>query len=270
MGSVVCADNLSFMLSLEDGCCALIYIDPPFDDWWVRRGYGRPKRRQRDHSPQGLEGYLDFLRPRLKQVHRLLAIHGSIYVHLDWRSVHYVKVLLDEFFGAACFLNEIIWRYCSGGRSGQWFARKHDTILLYAKSPGHHRFRVHRQGAYRTLDLRKDANGRPFKSAKSGRIYFHPDGPLLTDVWDIPFLSTVAKERTGYPTQKPEALLERIIRTSSVEGDLVADFFCGSGTTAVVAQKLGRRWLACDSSSQAVAIANARLSVRRDRSTGME
>lgn len=246
------------MASLEDGCCDLVCVDPPFDSQLFVCGSQASGRGDRTGS--GLEGYLSYLRPRLMQIRRLLAVHGCLYVHLDWRSVHHVKVMLDELFGAACFLNEIIWRYSSGGRSGRWFARKHDTILLYAKCAGHHTFHSPRGGAYRTLGLRKGPNARPYKSTRSGRIYFHPDGPLLSDVWDIPFLSTVSKERTGYPTQKPEALLERMILASSNEGDLVADFFCGSGTTPVVARRLKRRWLACDSNPRAVAITKARLS----------
>lgn len=246
------------MASLEDACCDLVYVDPPFDSQTFI--CGSQAIDQGDRTGSRLDGYLSFLRPRLKQIRRLLAAHGCLYVHLDWRSVHHVKVMLDELFGAACFLNEIVWQYSSGGRPGQWFARKHDTILLYAKRAGHHTFHGPRGGMYRTLGLRKDANGRPYKSTRSGRIYFHPDGPLLSDVWDIPFLSTVSKERTGYPTQKPEALLERMILASSNEGDLVADFFCGSGTTPAVARRLKRRWLACDSNPRAVAITKARLS----------
>ncbi len=255
---VFCADNLSLMASLEDGCCDLVYIDPPFDS--KRFVCGSEPIGQGDQTGSGLDGYLSFLRPRLTQIRRLLAVRACLYVHLDWRSVHYVKVLLDELFGAACFLNEIIWQYRSGGRSGRWFARKHDTILLYAKCAGRHTFHGPRGGTYRTQGLRKDQNGTPYKATRSGRIHFHPDGPLLSDIWDIPFLSTVSKERTGYPTQKPEALLERIILASSNEGDVVADFFCGSGTTPTVARRLKRRWLACDSSPEAVAITKARLS----------
>ncbi len=212
-----------------------------------------------DRWPDGHAAFLAFLRPRLSEMRRLLARRGSIYVHLDWRTVHYVKVMMDEVFGPCNFLNEIIWSYRTGGRSNHWFARKHDTILLYARCAGEHTFHVQRDGAYRTDGLKYDEAGRPFKSTRKGRLYFHEAGPAVTDVWDIPFLSTVSNERTGYPSQKPEALLERIIRASTNPGDLVADFFCGSGTTLVVAQRLGRRWLGCDISAEAVAMARKRL-----------
>ena len=253
-------DNLPLMASLPDGCCDLIYADPPFGTNRRVSGAAKPALSFDDRHAGGLDGYLAFLRPRLTQMHRLLSMRGSLYVHLDWRSVHYVKVTLDEVFGRDCFLNEIIWSYRGGGRSAKWFPRKHDTILLYARQPGAHTFNPQRGGAYRTLDLRIDDQGRPYKSTRNGRLYFHPDGPAHTDVWEIPFLSTVSRQRTDYPTQKPEALLERIIRAGSNEGDVIADFFCGSGTTLVVARRLNRRWIGCDLNRRAVAIANRRLS----------
>jgi DNA modification methylase len=167
--------------------------------------------------------------------------------------------MLDEIFGSDNFLNEIIWSYRSGGRTGRWFARKHDTILLYARKIGAHTFNRMRGGRYRTLDLQLTTDGQPYKSTRNGRIHFHPDGPVVPDVWEIPFLSTVSKERTRYPTQKPEALLERMIQASSDRGDLVGDFFCGSGTTLVTAKRLGRHWLGCDRSSEAVKLTRKRL-----------
>lgn len=193
------------------------------------------------------------------EMKRVLAGSGTLYVHLDWRTVHYVKVMLDEIFGINNFLNEIIWSYRTGSRPAQWFSRKHDTLLVYVKEMGRHTFNRMRCGEYRTKDLRIDDDGRAYKSTKNGPIYFHRDGPLMTDVWDIPFLSTVSKERTGYPTQKPEALSERIIQASTNQGDVVADFFCGSGTTPVVAKRLKRRWLACDVNPDAVRITQERL-----------
>jgi len=193
-----------------------------------------------------------------------LSLRGLLYVHLNWRAVHYVKVELDRIFGEEHFLNEIIWGYRSGSRPGRWFSRKHDTILAYAKSPGQHTFNVLREGEYRTRDLKRSADGVPYKSTRKGPIFFHPDGPAMTDVWDIPILSTVSRERTGYPAQKPEALLRRIILASSNEGDTVADFFCGSGTTLAVAEQLGRDWMGCDESVEAVAIASARIAAGRE------
>lgn len=257
--TVVRRENLAFMRGLPDGCCDLIYADPPFNSRRLVGAGRRSPARFEDRHDGGLAGYLDFMRVRLEQMHRLLSERGTLYVHLDWRTVHRVRVLLDDLFGPANFLNEIIWSYRSGGRPGRWFFRKHDNILAYARRSGRHTFNVIREGWYRTLDLRTDEEGRPYKSTKAGRIYFHPGGPALADVWDIPFLSTVSKERTSYPTQKPEALLERIVRASSNPGDVVGDFFCGSGTTPAVARRLGRRCIGCDNNATAVAIAKGRM-----------
>ena len=261
---IAAEDNLALMRTFQDGCCDLIYADPPFNSNRVLGKRGSCTPSFNDKHVGGVDGYLAFLRPRLAQMHRLLSKRGVLYVHLDWRIVHYVKVLLDEIFGPKNFLNEIIWMYRSGGRPGRWFARKHDTLLVYAKQIGEHTFNRLRGGEYRTRDMKFSADGLPYKSTRNGPIHFHPDGPELPDVWDIPFLSTVSKERTDYPTQKPEALLERIIRASSNEGDLVADFFCGSGTTLVVAKRLKRRWLGCDANPEAVEITRRRLDQMAD------
>ena len=155
-----------------------------------------------DRWPAGTRSYLEFMRPRLEQCRRLLGERGTLYVHADWRAGHYLRIQLDEVFGHRNFLNEIVWHYRTGGLSNRWFARKHDTILVYARSLGRHRFNVIRQGEFRTDGLKRDARGRPYKSTRKGRLYFHTDGPALTDVWDIPFLSTVSLERTGWPAQK--------------------------------------------------------------------
>ena len=256
---IVRADNLTLLRTLDAECCDLIYADPPFNSNRAVGNTRQPALGFSDKHEGGLDGYLAFLRPRLVEMWRLLSRRGSLYVHLDWRTVHYVKVLLDELFGAEHFLNEIVWSYRSGGRTGRWFARKHDSILLYAKSPGAHTFNQLRGGTYRTLDLRMTPDGRPYKSTRNGPLHFHAEGPAVADVWDIPFLSTVSKERTHYPTQKPEALLERIVRASSNPEDVVADFFCGSGTTLAVAKRLGRQWLGCDISEDAAALAERRV-----------
>lgn len=256
------------MESLADGCCDLMYIDPPFFAG-KERAVSAPRHRETsgsfsDSRRGGLKGYLAFMHPRLQQCHRLLAPHGTLYVHLDWHVSHYARIQLDTLFGGENFLNEIIWHYRTGGVSRRWFGRKHDTILAYAKETGRHVFNVQREGAFRTDGLKYDEEGRPYKSTTKGRLYFHADGPALTDVWDIPFLSTVSLDRAGWPTQKPLALLERIIRAGSRPGDLVADFFCGSGTTLVAAQRLGRRWLGCDVSPKAVEISRHRLAESQD------
>jgi DNA modification methylase len=244
------------MRRLPDGFCDLIYADPPFD---TKLHFEAGPLHARNGHSRGIDPYLDFLGPRLIEMHRLLSRRGSLYVHVDGRCAHAVKLLLDAIFGARQFLNEIIWHYRSGSRPGRWFARKHDTIFLYARRAGEHTFHRLRAGRYRTLDLRMDADGRLFKSTRKGRLYFDPAGPVMDDVWELPILSTVSGERTGYPSQKPEALLERILAASSEEGDLVGDFFCGSGTTAAVARRMKRRWFACDRSRRAAAIARRRL-----------
>lgn len=256
------ADNLSLMRRLPDGCCDLIYADPPFHTGRARRGVNRSTGSPAlfpDGSSTTRERYLVFLCERFEQMRRLLSNEGSLYVHVDFRLSGYVRVMLDELFGPDALLNEIIWCYRTGGRTGRHFARKHDTIFLYARCPGKHYFHLPRHGRYRTDGLKCDARGRPYKQTQRGRLYFHCDGPAMSDVWDIPFLSTVSHERTGYPTQKPLALLERIITASSRPGAVVGDFFCGSGTTLVVARNLGRRWIGCDWNESAVRIARARL-----------
>ncbi len=254
-------DSLTCMESLPEGCCDLVYIDPPFATGKARMVAAARGGRSgfEDRWVGGLKSYLAFMHPRLEECRRVLARHGTLYVHLDWRAAHYVRVQLDTIFGSDHFLNEIIWHYRSGGVSKRWFGRKHDTILMYARQRGSHRFNQIREGLFRTEGLRYEAGGRPYKSTQRGRLYFDAKGPALTDVWDIPFLSTVSSERTGWPTQKPIALVERMIRASTKPGDLVADFFCGSGTTLLAAKQLGRRWLGCDISAKAVAIARRRL-----------
>lgn len=258
-----CCDNLELLAGLPDGIVDLIYIDPPFNTG--RQKVAEDGARFNDTWEGGLDGYLAHLRPRLRHMHRILAPTGTIYVHLDWRAAAYVRLLMDELFGAGNFLNEIIWHYRTGGVARQWFGRKHDTLLMYARQRGRHTFHVLRQGDFRTDGLNYDEQGRPYKTTREGRLYFNAEGPALSDVWDIPFLSTVALERTGYPTQKPEALLERIITASSNPGDIVADFYCGSGTTLVTAARLNRRWLGCDSNPEAITITRRRLHLDLNR-----
>jgi DNA modification methylase len=256
--TIACADCLAFMTGLPGGCCDLIYADPPFCTG-KRQAAADGGHEFADAWPGGLESYLEFLQPRIEQFHRLLKTTGTLWLHLDWHAVHYVKVRLDALFGYDNFLNEVIWSYRTGGRSTRWFARKHDSLLVYARRAGRHTFNLLRDGCFRTDGLKRDETGRPYKNTRAGRLYFHPDGPAMTDVWEIPFLSTVSLERTGYPTQKPEALLERIIRSSSPPDGVVADFFCGSGTALAVAQRLGREWIGCDVSPEAVELARQRL-----------
>lgn len=257
-GRVVCGDNLEVMAGLPDACCDAIYADPPFFTGKTHRQAGSDHT-VRDAWPGGLESYLDFLKPRLEAMRRLLKPTGTLFVHLDWHAVHYVKVELDGIFGYDHFLNEIVWSYRTGGQSARWLARKHDTILAYARVAGQNKFNMLREGTFRTDGMNYDEEGRPYKQTKKGRLYFNPEGPALTDVWEIPFLSTVSSERNGYPTQKPLALLHRIVKISTDSGDVVGDFFCGSGTTLVAASSLDRRWIGCDISPEAVGLATSRL-----------
>jgi len=177
--------------------------------------------------------YLSMMAPRLVELRRVLKSTGSIYLHCNPTASHYLKLLMDVIFGVNNFRNEIVWSYASGGASKRHFAKKHDIIFRY------------------TINNHSTPN----VERRSG---FHPDGRMLTDVWRISFLSTTASERLGYPTQKPETLMERIIKVSSNEGDIIFDPFCGSGTTAIVAQNLDRQYLAFDINTIACKMARQR------------
>jgi DNA modification methylase len=256
------ADNREWLRAQADRRADLIYVDAPYGT-----GRGRSGRQAQhtfhDSWSGSITRFIEFLADRVEQCHRILKLSGSIYVHLDWHAVHYAKVMMDEVFGARNFLNEIIWSYRTGGNCRQWFPRKHDTLLLYARQLGQHTLHPIREGRFRTDGLNYDVDGRPYTTTLKGRVYFDPRGPLSTDVWELPFLSTVSAERTGYPTQKPEALLRRVIGASSNVGDVVMDPFCGSGTALVVAKQMGRRWVGCDSNRAAVELTRRRL--RRTR-----
>ena len=245
-------DNLTVMRNLPDGCIDLIYADPPF---FSGRNYGVDLMDEgngpsfRDLWPEGLTAYLAWLSDRLREMKRLLKSSGSLFVHLDWHAVHYVKVEMDGIFGYDHLQNEIVWAYRSGGGSRRRYGRKHDTLLWYTASREEYVFNV-------------DEVRVPYDAviARSRKGLFHRAGKVAGSVWDIPRPPNHSKEWTGYPTQKPEALLERIVRAHSLPGQVVADFFCGSGTMPVVAQRLGRRWVACDCSRNAVDITINRLS----------
>ena len=193
------------------------------------------------------DDYLAYLRPRLVEAHRLLTPAGSFFLHLDPREVHYAKVMLDEIFGRNCFRNEIIWAYDYGGKPRDRWPAKHDNLLWYSRSPTSYTF--HYDAIDRVPYMAPDLVG-PEKAAR---------GKIPTDVWFITIVPTNSREKTGYPTQKPAKLLERIIRVHSNPGDLVLDFFAGSGTTGAAAAKLGRRFLLIDSSPEAVKIMRKRL-----------
>lgn len=255
---------------LADGSLDLIYLDPPFGTGETKRALtGRNGRfglngvpvyadpRQPAGAPAGA-GLSPWLADLLIECKRLLRPGGALFLHLDYRTSHRARCFLDDLFGEAGFRNEIIWQYATGGIATRWFARKHDTILYYCNGPGHtfHRLKEKKYLAHRMCR----AGVEEFHDEKGWYRY-----RSLDDVWNVPWLTADAKERTGYPSQKPLALLERILLAASNPGDRVADFCCGSGTTAVAAQRLGRRWFACDSSDLAIRIARGRLdAIARD------
>jgi DNA modification methylase len=263
-GELICADNLEVLEGLDGESADLIYLDPPFGTGTRRRG------KSSDYAdamsdPGALTAWLV---PRFEHCRRVLAPTGSLFVHLDYRTVHYVKVALDRLFGRARFVNEIIWCYSVGGKSTRRFARKHDTILWYARTADYafypDRVRVPRK-ANSHMRLVLDEDGQPVQEKtdrKTGVVYRYPvnRGKVPEDWWiDIETLNRGDAERTGYPTQKPERLLERLVLGCTEPGDLVADFFCGSGTTCAVAARHGRRWLGVDASAAAIAVARERL-----------
>ena len=240
---LVLGDCLDVLGTVPEASIDLIYADPPF---CTGREQVSPRSRASGHFadrwPGGIEDYVAWLGERLAAMHRVLKPTGSIYVHLDWHAVHYVKVAMDRTYGYDNFLNEIVWLYGLGGSSSRYWPRKHDTILWYAREAGRHWFEAARVPA-RSQRMKGQTKKAP-------------------DYWDIPALNNMARERLGYPTQKPEALLSRIVKSSCPPGGVVADFFCGTGTTCAAAEKSGRRWLGCDVSETALAIAAGRLQER--------
>jgi DNA modification methylase len=263
-------DNLGVMAALLPeyaGRLDLIYADPPFftnKRYPARIGRGEDSRRPAewqlaegyfDHWDD-LDAYLDFLYPRLALMHRLLAPRGTLYLHLDWHANAYARLLLDEIFGRENLVNEIIWAYHGPSPIRRAFNRKHDTILVYAKGPDY---------IFNTDAVRQAYNPSTVKTFASspkagfGKIPNLERGKVPEDWWYFPVVARLHNERTGYPTQKPEALLERILLASSNPGSLTADFFCGSGTFPLVAARHGRRFLACDATWRAIHITRGRL-----------
>jgi site-specific DNA-methyltransferase (adenine-specific) len=262
-------DSASVLTRLPDGAFDMAYVDPPFNT-------GRPQRRERLRVARDERGdrngfgghryrteslgvlqfddafadYLGFLMPRLAEVRRLLAGHGTLYVHLDPREAHYVKVALDGLFGRDCFLNEIVWAYDYGGRTKRRWPPKHDTILVYVKDRERYHFdaeAVDRE-PYMAPGLQKDAE----RAAR---------GKSPTDVWWHTIVPTTSRERTGYPTQKPEGVLRRIVAASSRPGGWCLDCFAGSGTLGAVCAQLGRRYVLIDANPEAIRVTRARLAL---------
>lgn len=262
---VIFGDNLPVLKSLDDASVQLIYIDPPFNTGRTQTRGSSTTKRTETGGRVGFKGlryetiretvlsyddefadYWAFLEPRLEEAWRLLNQTGTLYLHLDYRESHYAKVLLDALFGRDCFLNEIIWAYDYGGKSKNRWPAKHDTILVYVKDPAKYFFNsteVDRE-PYMAPGLVT-----PEKVAK---------GKLPTDVWWHTIVSPTGKEKTGYPTQKPMGVLRRIVQASSREGDLVLDFFGGSGTTGAVAAELGRRFILVDQNAESIEVIRER------------
>jgi len=244
---IECKDNIEMMQGLKSNTVDLIYCD-------ILYATGKKFKDYKDLK-QDRKIVEVFYLPRIKEMHRLLKITGSIYLQMDYRIVHWVRLMLDDVFGYDNFINEIIWCYTSGNPAFNHWTKKHDNILFYRKGNSHtfnidEVREVHR--STENLKMKKNANGKlSLRKNEKGR------SPL--DWWDIPLLTNTAKERTGYYSQKPKELITKIIKASSNENDLVADFFMGSGTTAVVCKELNRKFIGCDINPKAIQITNERL-----------
>jgi DNA modification methylase len=271
----------------KQGGLKLVYIDPPFnvgDDFEIEINVGKEKLSKKrnaleqiaysDTWGKGSDSFLSMIYERLKLIKTLLANDGSIYVHCDWRLNSQIKLILDEIFDFKHFRNEVIWYYSTLGRPADRFAKKHDTIFYYGNSESTffntEDAKIPYSKEYINSHFRdKDDEGKQCRKrfdAGKWRIYYPDEGMIPNDVWEIPYENSMSKIRTGYPTQKPEKLLERIIKSSSKENDLVADFFCGSGTTLSVAEKLNRKWIGCDLGKFAIHTSRKRLiQVQRDK-----
>ena len=264
--SIYLAENMDVLPALADGSFQLIYIDPPFntgksqerrslkavpDPDGDRTGFQGRRYRTRllDRSSyrDTFDDYLAFLEPRLREARRLLCASGTLYFHIDYREAHYCKLLLDELFGRECFLNEIVWAYDYGARTKRRWPAKHDTILVYVKD----------QAAYYYDGASVDRE--PYMAPGLVTAEKAALGKLPTDVWWHTIVPTNGAEKTGYPTQKPEGVLRRIVQASSAPGDWCLDFFAGSGTLGAVAAKLNRRFVLVDSNPNAVAVMRRRL-----------
>jgi DNA modification methylase len=261
-GQVFLGDALGIAGGLPTGCLHLIYADPPFFTNREMVG-GRGKRvavrpaaqkhRFEDRWQGGLHAYLAWLEERICAMRRLLSPRGVFLLHLDWHAVHYAKVLCDGVFGVERFENELIWYYQTGGASKDRFSRKHDTILMYSMGEEFY-FDGKAVAIPRTPKAMKRA-----RSGRGARIAADDTHKNPDDVMLVPALNPMAKERNGYPTQKPVALLEMLIKALCPPEGAVGDFFCGSGTTLVAAQGLGRKWIGGDESAGAVKMARGRL-----------
>ncbi len=263
---IVLDDNLKVLRSLASASIDLIYIDPPFNTGKAQTRVALRTERDADGDRTGFQGrryrstalgatgygdafddYLAFLRPRLIEAHRVLAATGSLFFHIDCREAHYCKVLLDGIFGRASFVNEIVWAYDYGGRPKRRWPAKHDTIFWYAKDPARYTFNA------------SEIDRIPYMAPKLVGAEKAARGKTPTDVWWHTIVPTNSKEKTGYATQKPLGLLERIVRVHSAPGDALLDFFAGSGTFGEAAALHGRKCLLVDDNPEAVRIMASRL-----------
>ncbi len=271
-GVIHCDDNKNVLAEIPSNCIDLIYLDPPFFSnrfYEVIWGDEAEVRSFEDRWEGGIHVYTGWMRERAIEMHRILKPTGSLYLHCDWHANAHLRVMLDDVFGANRFRNEIIWSYKYGGRPGKDFGRKHDTILRYVKGPKFYfdaaAVRIPHEPASIEHNYRHvDEDGRRYRednwSGKKSYRYYADEGRTRDDVWaDIGSLHHEDKERLGYPTQKPEKLLEVIIRASTKPGDIVLDPFCGCGTAIAVAHKLERAWLGIDISPTALGIMKRRL-----------
>jgi site-specific DNA-methyltransferase (adenine-specific) len=268
---ILLGENLELLRGFEKEWFQLIYIDPPFntgktqtrktlqtvpDENGDRTGFQgrRYSTRLLEESSYGdfFEDYHTFLSPRLEEAHRLLRREGTLYFHIDYREAHYCKLLLDEIFGRECFLNEIVWAYDYGARSKRRWPAKHDTILVYVKDPSAYFFDS------------AEVDREPYMAPGLVTAEKAARGKLPTDVWWHTIVPTNGREKTGYPTQKPEGIVRRMVQASTHEGDWCLDCFAGSGTLGAVAAQLGRRYVLIDSNPEAVEIMRARLGTYAD------
>ncbi len=267
MRRVIQADNLQALATIPDQSAALVYIDPPFNTGRTqsrkalrtirdevagdRTGFQGKRYRTIELGTSGysdaFDDYLGFLEPRFREARRVLKPDGSFFLHVDYREVHYCKVLLDGLFGRSSFINEIIWAYDYGARSKSRWPAKHDNLLWYAKDPANYTFR------YDEIDRIPYLAPGLVGAEKAAR------GKTPTDVWWHTIVSPNGKEKTGYATQKPLGIIERIVRVHTHPGDLVIDFFAGSGTAGEAAARLGRDFILIDHSPEAIRVMAKRL-----------
>jgi site-specific DNA-methyltransferase (adenine-specific) len=263
---ILLGDNLPLLRDLADETFQLVYVDPPFNTGRLQRrrlletvadpggdrlGFAGRRYRSRllaeSSYRDSFDDYLGFLAPRLEEARRVLKSTGTLYLHVDYREAHYCKLLLDELFGRECFLNEIIWAYDYGARSTRRWPAKHDTILVYVKDVRRYHFDA------------AEVDREPYMAPGLVTAEKAARGKLPTDVWWHTIVPTNGAEKTGYPTQKPEGIVRRMVLASTRPGDWCLDFFAGSGTLGAVAAKLARRYVLIDSSPEAVAVMRERL-----------